>query len=453
MDSTQKLSYYTIFTDEISETNNKKIVLSTRSSRSVVVSKKIYDALQNNKVNKLSKKVRKALTNDKILVDENENELDTIISENKQHIADDTTLYQVIQPSAMCQLGCDYCGQDHKKVNISFDLVEKLLNRLRAKLLLKPDFYKILYIGWFGGEPLMALNEIRVITDKLKELADEFSLRYGAKIVTNGLSLKPAILRELVTKYHITSFEITLDGSAEFHDQRRNTKEGHDTFDIIFKNLKDIFALPDYHELKCSITIRCNVDKRNYLGVSPLIKQLAENNFHKFLTYFYVMSVYSWGNDAHLKSFTKEEFADLEINWLIEQFEYGFKPRVIPGRVRSVCLAVSPENEMIDAYGNLFNCTEVSYVDTYKNSEYVLGNVQFDEPGAQYKRPLNNWNDEILNNTYQCHSCKMLPVCGGGCPKSWHEDMRACPSNKFNIKDKLLLGYAISKTDVKEVSE
>jgi uncharacterized protein len=35
----------------------------------------------------------------------------------------------------------------------------------------------------------------------------------------------------------------------------------------------------------------------------------------------------------------------------------------------------------------------------------------------------------------------MLPVCGGACPKSWAEGRRACPPNKFNIKEKLILSY------------
>ncbi|MEO7046930.1 MAG: SPASM domain-containing protein, partial [Ferruginibacter sp.] len=132
---------------------------------------------------------------------------------------------------------------------------------------------------------------------------------------------------------------------------------------------------------------------------------------------------------------------------------HGFMPNLLPSRVKTVCLAVNPSNEMVDAYGNLFNCTEVSYVDVYKDTSYVLGNVKFDRPDEEYKdRPLVNWNDEILDNKFQCNSCKMLPVCGGGCPKSWHEDMRACPTNKFNIKEKLLLSYVLTKSNIKEVT-
>jgi len=46
----------------------------------------------------------------------------------------------------------------------------------------------------------------------------------------------------------------------------------------------------------------------------------------------------------------------------------------------------------------------------------------------------------------------MLPVCGGGCPKAWHENMQACPTPKFNIKERLALAYVVSKTELRDLS-
>jgi uncharacterized protein len=148
----------------------------------------------------------------------------------------------------------------------------------------------------------------------------------------------------------------------------------------------------------------------------------------------------------------KPEFAELEIEWIIEMYKNGFQPFLYPGRVKSVCMAVSPTSEMYDAYGNVFNCTEVSYVPVYENTNYVLGNLKKDEK-INTERMHTNWNDQILNNEFQCHSCKMLPVCGGGCPKQWHEGRAACPSPKYNIKERLLLSYIHAKKGIKELSE
>jgi len=206
----------------------------------------------------------------------------------------------------------------------------------------------------------------------------------------------------------------------------------------------------DFKELGCGISIRCNVDERNFEGVSPLISLLAEHSLQDKIQYFYPVGVYSWGgNDAHRKSLTKEEYAAKEIDWFIEMIDAGFIPGLMPNRKKQICIVVSKESEMYDAYGNIFNCTEVSYTDHYKGTPYVLGNLSKNEEDFSSARPLSDWNQTLLQDKFPCHSCKMLPVCGGGCPKSWYEDMRACPSAKFNIKERLALAYVLSKTESK----
>lgn len=448
-----KISHYTIFTDPF-ETDNlginrKQVAFSTRTSKALLLSEKICQDLQSQQWDLILPEIMNQLTEFKFVVPEDENELNIIIDENRNAIEDAQMLYYVIQPTAFCQLGCDYCGQDHKKNNLSVEYFDKIIERIKSRI--SPGKHKYLRIGWFGAEPLVGLKEIRLLTPLLKSLADEFDLRYSSKIVTNGLSLKPDIYKELIEDIHVDHIEVTLDGVAEFHDHRRHTKSSFPTFDIIYQNLLDITNMPDYDKKRCTLSIRCNVDERNYKGVSPLIKMLADTGLRDKIHYFYPIGVYSWGNDAHKKSLTKEEFAEKEIEWLMEMYDYGFRPNLIPGRVREVCLAVSSKGEMIDAYGNIFNCTEVSYVQVYENTEYVLGNLKNDPKESSGPRPLSNWNEEVLNDQFPCTTCKMLPVCGGACPKSWHEGRRACPPNKFNIRDKLVLAYLSTKDKFLEI--
>lgn len=444
-----KLSKYTIFTDPIEEIIDAKLEIryllySTITNQVLLISSEVKNKIENGHWQDLCKDTMDELLQHKFLVPIELNELNEIIQENKNTIANESLLYFVIQPTAFCQLGCDYCGQDHKKVNLNKSLYTSLINRIASKI--ENGNFNALKIGWFGGEPLVGLKQIRELTPLFKEFCDAKGLNYMAKIVTNGLSLKESIFEELVNELNIKEIEVTLDGIAEFHDQRRHTKSKEDTFDIIFKNLKTIIDRNDFLSLNVRLSIRCNVDKRNWEGVSPLIKLLAENGFPEKIAYFYPIGVYSWGNDAHMGSLTKEEFAEKEIDWIIEMIKVGFRPSLLPGRVKSVCLAVSPTAEMIDAYGNIFNCTEVSYVDKYKDTNYILGNLKINEVNSSITRPLSDWNDQILySSELPCTSCVMLPVCGGACPKSWNEDMRACPSNKFNIKQKLLLSYLTTK--------
>jgi uncharacterized protein len=447
-----KQSYYTIFSEDLNQ-KGESILFCTRTGESFLLSKKVRKQFELGEFSDISEDILQKLTLAQALVPYDVVEIENIVSENKDDIGNDTVLYEVIQPSAMCQLGCYYCGQQHVKTNFAKEHYATLLERIRSKA--KQKNYTKLIIGWFGGEPLMALQQIRELTPLFQEIADDFSMGYAGKIVTNGLSLKENIFVELVTKLAINSIEVTLDGTAEFHDAHRYTKEGGKSFDYIFNNLLSIFNRPDFKELGCDISIRCNVDKKNWEGVTPLIRLLAEHDIHKKISYFYPVGVYSWGgNDAHNDSLTKEEFSEKEIDWMIEMFEAGFMPSLLPGRVKKVCMSVSPTSEMYDPYGNIFNCTEVSLTNFYENTPYTLGNLKENPPAHdEVYRPLTDWNDTLLTDRFPCHTCKMLPVCGGGCPKSWHEDMRACPTAKFNIKDRLALAYIMSKTDIKTLSE
>jgi uncharacterized protein len=445
-----KLSYYNIFSDPVNS-NGDRIIFGTRSAQAYFMPVNYYDKIVLGKLSEVPDEVFEDLVLKKMFVPVDEKELEEIVRENNEVLdnPDKEMLYEVIQPSAMCQLGCYYCGQQHTKDYLNHDVMDKIVSRIRHKLEQKP--YKRLHIGWFGAEPLMGLRQMRELTVMFKQLCEEFNLTYSSKIVTNGLSLKENIFEELVNDLKVNSIEVTLDGTAEFHDTHRYTKEKGPSFNLILNNLLTIFNKENYHDYNCGISIRCNVDADNVEGVTPLINLLASHNLQDKISHFYAIGIYSWGNDAHLNSLTKEKFAELEIDWFLKMIELGFSINAIPGRSKQVCMAVTRDSDMYDAFGNIFNCTELSYVPVYENTDYILGNVKTTEFGETGKRAFSNWNNDLLEDKYDCHTCKMLPVCGGGCPKSWAEGNRACPTPKFNIKERLQLYYIASQTSIREL--
>ncbi|MCC5661309.1 hypothetical protein LC608_31020 [Nostoc sp. XA010] len=93
------------------------------------------------------------------------------------------------------------------------------------------------------------------------------------------------------------------------------------------------------NDLDVQLSIRCNVDHENYESVSLLLQKLADEGLQNKLR-FYVAPIYSWGNDAHTRSLTKEEFAEWEINWFDEMINLGFPIGFIPEVKPIVCMAV-----------------------------------------------------------------------------------------------------------------
>ena len=438
-----KLSHYTIISGPV-DLKGSCILFSCLSGKALLVPEITLDYMSAGRFDEIPGEVIEKLVRISALVPNDKHELESLVAENVASTETTTeTLYEIIQPTATCQLGCYYCGQSHSKMNMAPAVQDHLVARIRSKI--EAGNYKQLLIGWFGAEPLLGLQQIRDITKRLMDLTDEFGLAYSANIVTNGLSLKPQIFEELANDLKVHRFEITLDGTAEAHNRNRGTKSGEESFDIIFNNVKQIVSGVTFDPAISRITIRCNVDENNHEFVLPLIRMLAEYRIHEKIDHFYAIGIYSWGNEAHKKALTKERFAQKEIVWIKEMLKLGFPVALLPKRKKAVCTAVSKVSEMYDAQGNIFNCTEVSYVNKYKNSEYILGRIGEEDPEPK-KRPFSDWNASLLTDQFPCHSCKLLPVCGGACPKSWHEDMRACPSVKFNIKDRLKLFYLISQS-------
>jgi uncharacterized protein len=216
-----KFSYYVIVSEPVNTAGNC-ILFSTRTSKELLVTPAVLLSLQANLIELIPEGILQKLIEYKFVVPENELELETIIQENKDSIEKSSVLYEVIQPSAMCQLGCYYCGQKHTKDYVSNDIQEKIIERIRLKASLGK--YKTLHIGWFGAEPLMGYSQMRTLTPRLKEIAAEFGMKYSAKVVTNGLSLKDGVFEDLTKNLSVNEIEITLDGTAEYHDQHRYTK-------------------------------------------------------------------------------------------------------------------------------------------------------------------------------------------------------------------------------------
>jgi uncharacterized protein len=441
-----KLSYYTIISKPVNGSGHR-LVLSTRTGKMVLLSETCIAFLQNNLIEHLPLATKEKLIGCSILVEEDENELQTIINENHDYIEDEKELYEVIQVSANCQLGCYYCGQQHAKVNISDDLVEKLTGRIALKF--SSGNYERVYIGWFGSEPLMGLNQMRIIYSKLVQKIGG-GIPVGGKVVTNGLSLKEDVFEELVSTLNVNRIEVTLDGVGQVHDQHRFLKSGGGSFDVIYRNLTKILNRPGFGALGCKVTIRCNVDYNNVDGVEPLIRKLAEDGLHTKIAALYFVGVYSWGgNEAHKNSLTKEKFANLRLKWEILKIQLGYPQQQDGkyGRTKKLCIAVGGTSEVYDAYGGVYNCTEIPYASYYDDKPFKLGNLKENSEVFFDKKPFNDWYTVVRDTQrYPCHSCKLLPICGGGCPKSWAEDNMACPPLKYSVQKDMHFRYLLKTT-------
>ncbi len=447
-----KLSRYLVASPFVrleEEAESSVVVFATRSGAVYRMPRASWEALSGGDVSVFSAQEIAELRDAEILVPQEEDELRAVLDRNRHAIASNRRLNYVIQPSAQCQLGCGYCGQQHSSGQLSDESEAGIVADIERRL--ASGTFEVLNLCWFGAEPLAGMRRIRSLTPRVRRAAEAAGCRYRASIITNGLGLSRSIAEELVNELDVISVTISLDGTAAFHDRRRHTKAGRPTFDRILANLTglaDVVRDRDDVEIK----VRCNVDRENADGVVPLLRQLAASDLQRRIT-FYVAPIHAWGNDAHLRSLSPEAFADLEIGWFVEMAALGYQTSLIPSVQRIVCLAVQPEGTLVDARGNLFNCTEVSYVPAYGDPNvFAIGHLGTGETAGR-RQALGDFNDRVEAGLYDCGRCPMLPVCGGACPKEWADGHKPCPSAKENMPERLLLAVALPRIAASRAAE
>jgi uncharacterized protein len=458
----------------------RRVLFGTRKAKAHLIDDAAWAALAAGAWDALPREVRDALVESDILVPADEDELQTILDENAAAARDDRSLYLVVQPTAWCQLGCTYCGQRHTQEMLGAENQNRLVERVRQGL--ASGRYACLQVCWFGGEPLAGLTIMRTLSRRFRAAAADYGCAYDAKMVTNGLLLTPEIAEEVVREMATSRIEVTIDGTAEYHDRRRPAKNGAGTFDRIFAN---VVALLERKEKRGqspfadtargqaavdgangdsplfsppALSIRCNVDPQNRAGVRPLLERFAAAGVQGGLESFYVAPVFNWGNDAGQQNVTREEFARWEVEWFVAMFKLGFPVAVLPQREKTGCLAMKPDAELVDPHGVLFKCSEVPLVPAYEQpalrnslgcaggcatNRYAVGDL---ERGIDPERfAFRDFSDRIRRGEYPCHECALLPSCGGYCPKKWDDGDVPCPAFKYNIEQRLLLAYAIGR--------
>lgn len=426
---------------EIPIKNSEEIIIySLRTGGSFILNKKTYLNLKKGEFNFLTDKEIDLLTKNKIIILKSENEIEEILRYNHLTNENNDTLSFTIQPTSNCQLGCFYCGQEHKKDKISEEVIEKTIERI-SFIIENNTNTKNLHITWYGGEPLLAINAIEKYSEKIISFCNNKKINYSADIITNGLLLTEKNYLKLLN-LNITNFQITLDGTKKTHDLRRVTKGGKGTFDLIFNNIINFVNSPYYEQYSAGLNLRINIDKTMVEEVDSLIEMVYNAGVFNKIDFSF-SPVFDWGgNKANANSLNHTDFAKKEVQWLFKLHKLGKKDlNLVPKIATTSCMVEDENAEVYDAYGNIMACYEYTYTPVYQNEKHLEGNV-LNNTKNRNSSAIRNWKNDVINKTYsECIECEFYPVCAGACPKQWMNGDIPCPSYKFNIEDRLLIQF------------
>lgn len=420
-----KGSYYNLYFKDENDAN-LYIVFNTLSNSIAEIDENTFKYLNGENIT-LDEEITKTLMDNSFIIEEKCDELKVIQYERIRAKFERDTLNLVIATTMDCNMKCSYCFEmNNPEVGDSYmttDVEEKLVDFVEGALCSKK--YSGIAVSWFGGEPLLDINRLYGISDKLIYLADKYNLSYNANITTNGSLLNPEIAYQLSSRCKISFAQITIDGIEGVHNTRRILKNGNNSFDSIIKNIDDCFNL-------LNIIIRVNVDAVN----KDTINELSD----------FLLNEKKWGGKvkvylAQVKDCEKSNVKQIQFNIEFNKINYEFTKRLMdfnlihnkenffPESKPIFCAAETNSCYLIDPKGDVYKC-ERELGDSNKRIGSVMDDYDLINLN-RYEWLLNEINDK-------CKKCKYLPLCQGGCAYENYNLSVICEKTYY---DKFLAEY------------
>ena len=339
----------------------------------------------------------------------------------------------LITVSSKCNYHCEYCfqGSHNNGINMTDATVADTISYIKREIDFN-DKLKSLGVTFFGGEPLMAMNAIRTISNSLLDYTKEKGITYRAAIDTNGFFLTSDISREL-KELGVVKAQIAFDGFEDFYNATR--KAPKDAYKRVLKNIEES-VLP--------IIIRVNVTKKNQDEAKKLIKYLyslksVKNGKDKVS--IMRVSVFNGESDCN--------FTDKE--WL--QFREGFTDLLDTISAENLfklqksalfgCTMLQKHNVVIGVDGNLYRCDRQSCEKGKEIGDLKNGINENSEIDKAFRCC-------VLDD--ECMKCKYMPICGGdgGCRLEYLEKGKNCKLIQEQFRQNMTnyLTYARKKAEL-----
>lgn len=303
----------------------------------------------------------------------------------------------IIALTMQCNLKCVYCFEEG---NCDNDIAnDGTINQIYLFITnsIKKQQKKKLSINWFGGEPLMAYQQIIALSKKLIAFCEENGIEYVASLVTNGTLLTEKKLDELI-KHKVKHFQISLDGEKKEYNLLKRGNEL--SFDKAYESVLMV------SNSIAGISVRLNVCNENKESLLRLTHRLVENlDFHGII---YAGKIMKYNDDSSYTEISDEEFYEFEkqVNAVMSIYpEYISLIRKSLKPKGASCGYMVSDRCLIDSRGYLYRCEH-----HINNPKYIIGDVMngFYRNKIDYKFLFS----ELPN---KCQKCSVMPICMGGC--------------------------------------
>ena len=150
------------------------------------------------------------LIKEKFLIDDSVDELKILQERHRRGIEDSNRYDVVIMQTQDCNFRCRYCYEKHK-ASLMDDITTAAVLRWLESVI--PEV-KVLYLSFFGGEPLLAKRSMLAMSEQIYKLCKKSGTVLLGNVTTNGYLLNANTARQLIAN-GFDNFQITIDGPPE----------------------------------------------------------------------------------------------------------------------------------------------------------------------------------------------------------------------------------------------
>ncbi len=345
-------------------------------------------------------------------VDENQRERDKFLTNKLSR----ERLLLTIAPTMACNVRCSYCFQKNlnRRSFMSHDIQRGLIEFVRRKL----KEVNGLTVQWFGGEPLLAYDEILTLSNEFQKLCNEVGIPYWAEMLTNGILLTPDII-ETFQDISIRAIQIPLDGNPKTYAERKqiSLEKAENYYNFVIDNIQSIV------DITGSVTIRINVDRDNAEEAKSVVSMFKKKGIIDpridFRLGFLNTSRGILDCIPH-DCFSNTEFDDLEQEFRHYLAETGYMVYGMPVPLEFPCSAVVDNAYTIDPLGEIGKCVPATGTQQSMFGQIYPNNISRTLEEINLKEaPYSKFNP--FDSQY-CKGCNLLPICLGSCPKMHEPD-------------------------------
>ena len=344
------------------------------------------------------------LKNNGFVVYEELDEFNRICLYEKQALFAENTheMSFIISLGMECNYNCGYCFEKNSDQTgvMTSEVALEVANFICQQADSNPNLKKI-KISWFGGEPLLYLDTIEIISKKVMDYTRENNIVFSAAVTTNGRFLNAEVLTKL-KKFGLENAQIALDGMCELYcKSKRATLED---FDNVIKN---IVHAADKIKLSVRLNIPTNDGKEAIRIADFLFSQ--HGLLGKIDLYFAFICHYSLSkNEANQAYIDFVHNYSLWTDYIIKNYGISEIERVNSKRRRTYCVLINNNYFCIGSGGELYRCQHDFGIASRKIGDVWRGRF-YNKTEFEYYATIDSPNKK------ECAQCKYVPICMGEC--------------------------------------